>query len=252
MRENRKIQKKKEFVMVLLTCIICLSAIAIGTSAISKRNKDKSPKKEDIVDLNETTKVVSAEDETTNDSSTEKNLAANGGVQKNKETTTAKQQVVEKETTTQDLAAKVNAAVSKLSFNESSKLDWPIHGDVILDYNMENTIYFPTLDSYKCNPAIEIQGDDGMEVVAGVKGVVKTVGTDDEIGKYVVLSLGSGYELTYGQLKDVSVKEGESVEEKTTIATLNAPTKYFVKEGCNLYYKLTKDNEPTDPLNYLN
>lgn len=232
--------------MVLLTCIICLSAIAIGTSAISKKNKDKKDRNEDIVDLNETTKVASGNDETEkNDES--KNLAANGGVQKNTEQTTA-----QRETTTEDVAAKVNSAVSNLSFSESSKLDWPIRGNVILDYNMDNTIYFPTLNNYKCNPAIEIQGEDGMEVVAGVKGVVKKIGTDDEIGKYVLLSIGNGYEITYGQLKEVSVKEGQTVEEKTTIATLNTPTKYFVKEGCNLYYKLTKDDQPTDPLDYLN
>ena len=35
------------------------------------------------------------------------------------------------------------------------------------------------------------------------------------------------------------------------IGTVAAPTKYFSKEGTNVYFKLTKDGEPCDPLNQM-
>ena len=38
------------------------------------------------------------------------------------------------------------AAALVLNFNDATKMAWPVSGNVILDYSMESTIYFPTLD----------------------------------------------------------------------------------------------------------
>jgi murein DD-endopeptidase MepM/ murein hydrolase activator NlpD len=138
-----------------------------------------------------------------------------------------------------------------MSFSEETKLMWPIEGNVILDYNMDNTIYFPTLDSYKCNPAIVIQGEEGTEVMAGVTGIVEVIAYDDEIGQYVTLNLGNDYKLTFGQLENIVVEEGQTVSSDTCIGVVGEPTKYYSKEGNNLYYMLTKNDEPCDPLDYL-
>ena len=48
------------------------------------------------------------------------------------------------------------AAARALSYNGTDRLSWPVQGNVILDYSMDSTIYFPTLDQYKCNPALII------------------------------------------------------------------------------------------------
>ncbi|MFR6590017.1 MAG: hypothetical protein ACLURV_07700 [Gallintestinimicrobium sp.] len=54
------------------------------------------------------------------------------------------------------LAASANIAVqeSQLSFGKSEKLAWPIAGNVLLNYSMDKTIYFPTLQQYKYNPSV--------------------------------------------------------------------------------------------------
>ena len=36
---------------------------------------------------------------------------------------------------------------------------WPARGNVLLDYSMDSTIYFPTLEQYKCNPGLVIQSE---------------------------------------------------------------------------------------------
>ena len=41
---------------------------------------------------------------------------------------------------------------------------------------------------------------------------------DEETGTTVEMNIGNGYELTYGQLKEVSVKEGDVVEEAVSSA----------------------------------
>ena len=61
---------------------------------------------------------------------------------------------------------------------------------MILDYSMETTTYFPTLDQYKCNPALIIQGEVSTPVTAPADALVSGIGTNEEIGNYVVLELG--------------------------------------------------------------
>ena len=148
-----------------------------------------------------------------------------------------------------DETINVNAPV--FSFAETDRLTWPVVGDVILGFNMDNTIYFPTLDVYRCNPAIMISVPEETEVRSAAGGVVEEVYVDNETGTTIKIALGNGYELTYGQLADVSVSASDVVEPGTIIGKIAAPTKYFTKEGSNLYFKMTKDGIAIDPLLYL-
>ena len=141
--------------------------------------------------------------------------------------------------------------VSAPVFSEESTLSWPIHGSILREYSMDTTVFYPTLESYKVSPGILIQGEPGMEVHAAAAGVVKTIGSNEEIGNYMVVDLGGGYEATYGQLETVQAAAGDTVEAGQVLAVLAEPTKYYVVEGCNLYFEVTKDGSPVDPLQYL-
>ena len=54
-------------------------------------------------------------------------------------------------------------------------------------------------------------------------------------------------------LKNVSfsVEEGDYVETGAVIGHVAEPTKYYSVEGSNVYFKLTKDGEAVNPLDYL-
>ena len=112
------------------------------------------------------------------------------------------------EVQTEGIAATVQP---ELDFNEEDGLVWPIVGDVLINYSMDKTIYFPTLQQ-----------------------------------------LGNGYELTYGQLENITVSEGSYVHVGDGIGTVAAPTKYYSMEGTNVYFKLTKDGQPVNPMSKLN
>ena len=138
-----------------------------------------------------------------------------------------------------------------LAFQDTEVLMWPIDGNVIIPYSMEQTVYFSTLDQYKYNPALIISGEIGEEVWAATDGEVTSITTDAKTGTTVTVNLGDGYEAIYGQLGEVHVKEGEKVEKGFLIGYLGEPTKYYSEEGCNLYFQLVKDGEPVNPLQYL-
>lgn len=139
----------------------------------------------------------------------------------------------------------------ELDFSEEDGLVWPIVGDVLINFSMDKTIYFPTLDQYKYNPAIVIAATQGENISAAADGRVTSVSYDPGTGNTVVMELGNGYELTYGQLENITVSEGSYVQVGDGIGTVAAPTKYYSTEGTNVYFKLTKDGEPVNPLSKL-
>lgn len=140
----------------------------------------------------------------------------------------------------------------ELDFKEEDGLVWPIVGDVLINFSMDQTIYFPTLQQYKYNPAIVIAAKQGESITAAANGRVSSVGYDPTIGNTVVMDLGNGYELTYGQLENITVSEGSYVSVGDGIGTVASPTKYYSVEGTNVYFKLTKDGQPVNPMTKLN
>ena len=83
---------------------------------------------------------------------------------------------------------------------------------------------------------------------AAAAGMVSRIYNDPMTGQTVVMNLGNGYELTYGQLQEVTVSEGTYVAEGEIFAKIAEPTRYYAVEGSNLYLKLTKDGVPVNPV----
>jgi murein DD-endopeptidase MepM/ murein hydrolase activator NlpD len=138
-----------------------------------------------------------------------------------------------------------------VSFSTEDTLMWPSAGTVLIDYSMDGSVYFPTLNQYKYNPALVISSETGNQVLASAKGIVESIGIDEETGTTLVLNIGNGYKLTYGQLKELAVTEGDVVEEGALLGYVSEPTKYYSEEGSNLYFAMTQDGEAVDPVMYL-
>ncbi len=142
-------------------------------------------------------------------------------------------------------------AARALSFQERDNLGWPVAGNVLINYSMDKTVYFPTLQQYKYNPAIVIAASEGENITASADGRVLSVFEDAQLGHGITIDIGNGYELTYGQLKDIMVLQGDMVSAGDVLGKVAAPTKYYSEEGPNVYFKLTKDGVPVNPLSCL-
>mgnify|MGYP002764399088 CR=1 FL=1 len=140
---------------------------------------------------------------------------------------------------------------SGLHFDADTGLMWPMEGNVILDYSMDSTVYFATLDQYKYNPAVIIAGDVNSKVYAVARGKVTGIDNNEETGCTVTVDLGDGYEAVYGQLKELNFSVGDYVEAGHVIGYVSEPTKYYSVEGSNLYFELKKDGQPVDPVTYF-
>lgn len=138
--------------------------------------------------------------------------------------------------------------VKKYTFNEEKGLLWPVKGDVLMKYSMSKTIYFKTLAQYKYNPGVVIEAKEGSAVKSAANGRITSIKKDDELGQLVTMEIGDEYTVTYGQLKDVSVKKGDDVKEGQTIGKIAKPTKYYAEEGCNLFLQVKEGKDTVDPL----
>jgi len=137
------------------------------------------------------------------------------------------------------------------SFAEDSKIMWPVDGDVILNYSMDKSIYFSTLNQYKYHPAIVISAPVGSEVQCAATGEVREISVNEETGTTIRMKLGNKYEAIYGQLKEVAVEEGDVVEAGELLGYVSEPTKYYTLEGSNLYFQLLKNGKPMNPMSFI-
>ena len=137
-------------------------------------------------------------------------------------------------------SSQTSGGAGNVNFSGESILLWPVDGNVIMNYSMDKTVYFSTLDQYKYNPALIISGAEGDQVISSTTGIVKSIDENAQTGTTV-----------NGQLKDVTVNTGDYVEAKTVIGYVAQPTKYYSVEGCNVYFEMRKDGQPVNPMDYM-
>lgn len=185
-----------------------------------------------------------------------------------KQTETGEQESLQEEGTVENVAEEENPEINtaevmsasavnesapvELDFQAQDKLIWPVTGEIIMDYSMDSTTYFKTLDQYKYNPALIIGCDVGSNVEAAADGKVLSVEKLDETGTTVTVDLGNGYQAVYGQLKDVTCQAGDYCKAGEVLGKVSEPSRYYSVEGSNLFLKLEKDGEPVDPMSFLN
>ena len=259
---KRKLFNDKTVLVAAAAGVVAVSAI-LGTTLLSTNKKDN--KGQSIVNLEEGTTTgnnyLVREEGTSDDVNLEaadnENVTAVQPTEKSSQDIGddslggEKQNEIQNDTNEEvDKAGAQN--VVDTNFGISSKLIWPVEGNVIIGFDMNNTVYFSTLDLYKCSDAVYIQSDVGTPVYAGHACQVEEIGYDTEIGNNVTVEMGGGYVVTYGQLRDVQIEKGATLEEGELIGYVASPTKYFSVEGAHLYIKMTKDGVAVDPLDYLN
>lgn len=134
----------------------------------------------------------------------------------------------------------------------TDKMAWPVSGNVLMEYSTEALIYDETLDQYRANDSMSIGAASGEAVVAAAAGTVKSIGQNDRLGHYVVISHGNGLETTYGQLQEaVDVAVDETVSKGEKIGYVADPTWYSLALGTHVEFQVTLEGTPVDPTLYL-
>lgn len=235
-------KKEKGFYISLLSGIVCIAVIG----AICMNMFGKSEDTEENVPIAEETELVvpTPSVATKEPQKTEEKNATEASSKH------VKSEVKEEKPKKKETMGKVSAE-DKLHFDQETGLLWPVEGDILIEYSADKVVFFPTLSQYKTNPAMIIASEVGESVKASAAGVVKSIEKNEETGTTVTMSIGDGFKVVYGQLKDVTVSKGDAVSEGQVIGKIAKPTKYYSVEGANLYYQVKQKNETVNPLVFL-
>lgn len=255
----KKVVKDKLFLGAMLLCLVLLTTVATATIMNRNSNKDGGQ----YLDLDSSTEEVvdgtKENNELVNNDLTNDTTGGQVANEDPSEDETRDQQVADGEETTQ-LSSDESPAQQvdgnqvqalNLSFTNESTMQWPIQGNILRDFCMDETIYHATLEQYKVSPEIIIQGEVDAQVVAPVDAQVMAVGANEEIGTYITLNLGNEYRVVLGQLKNVTVEQGQYVTAGTVVGAINTPTKYYSVEGPSLYFQLLNGEVPLDPVDFI-
>ncbi len=245
--------KKQQYI----AAVACLAAGAIGFAGVYATEKGQERKHELMQETQKTSPASyevqpkAAADVTKKQAEVSKKTSE--PVVAEKETEPDKEEDTEEVKTAKEEPAQdvVPTAKTDTLHFDKSKASWPIEGEVLLDYSMDATIFFPTLEVYRYNPAMVIGGAVNDKVFSMARGKITDISENEVTGCTVTQDLGDGYKAVYGQLKELNFAVGDTVEQGQVIGYVNEPTKYYVTEGSNVYFSLEKDGTPVNPKDYL-
>ncbi|MGI6011305.1 MAG: peptidoglycan DD-metalloendopeptidase family protein [Ruminococcus sp.] len=245
--------KKERNLRLLVSGILLLAIVAAGVGlyqagdgkGAEEQNRQEELAKEEGDSDTPSEYEDSLQSEDVNTSNAQAQMEEEAEESETNENDTAEEEM--QETVTEN----VEEILPALDFSENTVMQWPVQGDVLIDYSMDGAVYFPTLEEYKYNPAVILSAAESQAVQAAANSKVVSVTENEETGVTVTMDMGNGYQAVYGQLQDVSVEPEQTVAAGTVIGTVAAPTKYYSEEGTNLYFAMTKDGESVDPVMYL-
>ncbi len=145
-----------------------------------------------------------------------------------------------------------SAAPSKAPVRQTAaklqKYAYPVNGPVLQKFS-EDPVYSKTTNDWRAHPAVDLSVKKGETVGAIADGTVKKAYQDDRLGNTVILSHGD-LEAWYCGLDEISVKEGDKVEQSQKIGTVGV-VPIEEQSGSHLHFILKKGGKYVDPLTVL-
>jgi murein hydrolase activator len=124
------------------------------------------------------------------------------------------------------------------------KLSWPVsQGKIVGRFGVQEN---PTLHTVTQNTGIDIGVSSGTIVDAVAPGEVSTIWWLPSFGNLVILNHQNGYRTVYAHLQEISVSEGDVVNEGDQIGKSGEAL-----SGPQLHFEIWKDREKQDPLQWL-
>lgn len=117
------------------------------------------------------------------------------------------------------------------------------------------TSQFGEKRSYENHPGVDIKANSGTPVKSPAEGVVIKAGqTSGACGGSVTIKHGNEFQSRYCHLKQIDVKEGQSVSQGEQIGLSGGGANDYGRgnsRGAHLHFELKKNGQLVNPLNYL-
>lgn len=116
------------------------------------------------------------------------------------------------------------------------------------DEQKESIIYYE--DTYMPSSGVSYGKDEEFDVVAILDGKVTKVSNDDTVGNIITIEHENGIVSTYESIKDITIKEGDTVKQGDKLAT--SSTANITSDLKNhLYFELSVKEQIVNPEDYF-
>ena len=109
----------------------------------------------------------------------------------------------------------------------------------------------PVTKQKSLHSGVDLAADYGTNVLAVADGTVLDCSYDAAYGYILTLEHENGVQTQYAHLSEFLVNAGAEVRQGQIIGTVSTPTRFYSIEGSHLNFRVTRDGEPVDPLDYL-
>lgn len=146
----------------------------------------------------------------------------------------------------------VKPEVEEIEEKKELQFSFPVDGEVVKEFSMENLQYSATLEEWTTHQGIDIKADRTTVVKAAEAGTVKAIKNDPRFGLTVIIEHQDGYKTVYSNLLTTEfVTEDEKVEKGQTIGTVGNSAVFEIADEPHLHFEIIKDGEYVDPMKYL-
>ena len=140
----------------------------------------------------------------------------------------------------------------KVETKKELSFEYPVQGDIIREYAMENLVYSETLEEWTIHQGIDIKADRTTVVKAAEEGVVTAIKNDPRFGLTIIIEHQDGFKTVYSNLLTTEfVSEDEHVVKGQTIGTVGNSAAFEIADEPHLHFEIIKDGEYINPLNYI-
>ena len=225
---------QKGFYIALSICVVAvfLTAYFVTSNSNTKQNNADQTAQSVVnepqtpVLPEETAKAISTP--TPTPKATEKPVATQPATTKEQDTTTA------------------TAASS-----QPTAFSMPVEGEIVVAHSQEALVYSKTYEDWRIHTGIDINCDKGTSVKAVADGTVEKVYTDPLKGIVIEISHGSIRSVYANLSTDSMVQVGSEVKAGDVISGIGDSGAFESKQQPHLHFELCKDEEPIDPLEWL-
>ena len=149
-------------------------------------------------------------------------------------------------------AEEENTVQEKVDVKKELSFSYPVEGEVVKEFAMENLQYSATLEEWTVHQGIDIKADRTTVVKAAEEGTVTAIKNDPRFGLTVIIEHQDGFKTVYSNLLTTEfVTEDEKVEKGQSIGTVGNSAVFEIADEPHLHFEMLKDGEYVDPVKFL-
>ena len=122
---------------------------------------------------------------------------------------------------------------------------------LVKDFSSKELQYNDTLKQWEIHKALDIASDTSNNVYAIAGGTVTNVYTNYLEGGVIEITHENGVKSVYKSLEDISVKNGDYVNQSDVIGSVSTSMARELNTGAHLHFEMFENNLAINPNNYI-